>query len=252
MPASSSTTPGIIATTEALQMAAIQEEDDTALKWKKKWIALQKAYIKACEGHADALDGWNAVEEGRDLAVMATEAATSRTLTAEERILELEDQVASLKARLGTKEVRVDEVQSLAKRLVAAEVRVKLLEAKLQEKVEEVSMSEVTSLVSHSALEEVERKLEVWNKELHEKKVEAQELRHKNTELKGTRRIRMVDKGVGALPRPQVCFVPVQTEAATVGVGVAVPMFDFGIPKTWAKRAAMGFPRGGGGVIPPH
>ena len=42
----------------------------------------------------------------------------------------------------------------------------------------------------------------------------------------------MVDKGVGALPRPQVCSVPVQTAAATVRVGVAVPKFVFGMPKT--------------------
>ena len=135
---------------------------------------------------------------------MAAEAATSRALVAEERILELQDLVASLQARLGTEEVRVEKVRSLAERLVGAEDRVELLEAELQEKTEEVSMSEATSLVSHTALEEVERKLEVQNKELHDKKVEAQELRRENAELKGTHRTRMVDKGVGALPRPQV------------------------------------------------
>ena len=56
-PASSSTTLGLIATTDALRMATIQEEDDTALGWKTKWIASQEAYTKACEGHTDALDG---------------------------------------------------------------------------------------------------------------------------------------------------------------------------------------------------
>ena len=112
--------------------------------------------------------------------------------------------------------------------MIAAEDRVELLEAELQEKAEEVSMSEVTSLVSHTTIEEVERKLEVRNKDLHEKKVEAQELRRENAELKGTRRTRMVDKGVGALPRLQVCSVPVQTDAATVGFGLAVPKFVFG------------------------
>ena len=64
------------------------------------------------------------------------------------------------------------------------------------------------------------------------------------------RSTRMVDKGVGALPRPQVCSVPVQTDAATVGVGVAVPKFVFGVPKTWAERAPIGLPGGGGGVVP--
>ena len=121
----------------------------------------------------DALDGWNAAEEGRDLAVMAAEAATSRALTSEEKILELQDLVASLKARLGTEEVRVEKVRSLAERLVATEERVELLEAELQEKAEEVSMSEASGLVSHTALEEVERKLEVRNKGLHNKKVKA-------------------------------------------------------------------------------
>ena len=233
-------------------MATIQEEDDTTLGWKTKWIASQEAYIKKCVGLADALDSWNAAEEGQDLAVMAAEAAKSRALTAEEKILELESLVASLKTRLGTEEVRVEKVRSLAERLVAAENRVEQLESELEEKADEVSMSEVTSLVSHTALEEVERKLEVWNKELHDKKVEAQELRRENTELKGTRRTRMVDKGVGALPRPQVCSVPVQTDAATVGVGVAVPKFVYGMPKTWAERAPIGLPGGGDGVVPPR
>ena len=232
-------------------MAMIQEEDDTAWAWKTKWIVLQEAYIKECEGHADALYGWNVAEEGRDLEVMAAEAATSRALTGEERILELRDLVASLKARLRTEEVRVEKVRSLAERLVAAGNRLELLEAELQAKVEEVSMSEATCLVSHTALEEVERKLEVRNKELHDKKVEAQELRRENTELKVTRRTRMVDKGVGSLPRPQVYSVPVQTDTATVGVGVAVPKFVSGVPQTWAERAAMVLPGGGGGVVHP-
>ena len=82
--------------------------------------------------------------------------------------------------------------------------------------------------------------------------MEAQELQCENAELKGTRRTRMVDKGVGALPRPQVCSVPVQTDAATVGVGAAVPKFFFGMPQTWAKRAATGLPGGGGGIVPPR
>ena len=82
------------------------------------------------------------------------------------------------------------------------EDRIELLEAELQEKAEEVSMSEAMSLVSHTVLEEVERKLEVRNTELPDKKVEAQELRRENAELKGTRRTRIVDKGVGALSRP--------------------------------------------------
>ena len=60
------------------------------------------------------------------------------------------------------------------------------MEEELQEKPEELSMSEATSLVSHTALEEVERKLKVRTKELYEKKVEAQELRHENAELKRT------------------------------------------------------------------
>ena len=42
----------------------------------------------------------------------------------------------------------------------------------------------------------------------------------------------MVNKRVGALPRPQVCSVPIQTDAATVGVGVAVPKFIFGMLRT--------------------
>ena len=83
--------------------------------------------------------------------------------------------------------------------------------------------------------------MEVWNKELHDKKVEAQELRREISEMNGTWRTRMVDKGVGALPRPQVYSVPVQTDAATVGVGIAVPKFVFDA-KTWAERAAMGVP----------
>ena len=57
-------------------------------------------------GLADALDGWNAAIEGRDLAVMAAEAATSRALTAEEKILELEGLVASLKTTSRTKKWR--------------------------------------------------------------------------------------------------------------------------------------------------
>ena len=173
-----------------------------------------------------------------------------RALTAEEKVLEVEDLVASLKARLGTEEVRVMKVRSLAERLGAAENQVELLERQLQEKAEEVSMFEATSLVSHTTLEEVERKLQVRNKELHEKKLEAKELRCENAEWKGTRRTRMVDKGVGALPRPQVCFVPVQTDAATIGVGLAVANCVFGV-KTWVERAAMGVPGGGSGVVPP-
>ena len=131
-------------------MATIQEEDDTALGWKTKWIASQEAYIKKCVGLADALDGWNAAEEGRDLAVIAAEAATSRALTAEEKILELEGLVESLKTRLRTEEVRVEKVRSLVERLVAAENRVEQLEGELEEKPDEVSMSEATSLVSHT------------------------------------------------------------------------------------------------------
>ena len=119
-------------------------------------------------GLADALDGWNAAEEGRDLAVMAAEAATSRALNAEEKILDLEGLVASLKTRLETEEVRVEKVRSLAEWLVAAETRVEQLEGELEEKADEVSMSEATSLVSYTALEEVERELEVRNKELHD------------------------------------------------------------------------------------
>ena len=103
-------------------------------------------------GLADALDGWNAAEEQRDLAVMAAEAAASRALTAEEKILELEHLVISLKARLGTEEVQVEKVWSMAERLVAVEDTVELLEAELQEKADEVSMSEATSLVSHTML----------------------------------------------------------------------------------------------------
>ena len=121
-------------------------------------------------GLTDVLDGWNAAENGRDLAVMAAESATSRVLTAEERILELEDLVASMKTRRGTEEVRVEKVRSLAERLVAAEDKIDLLEAELREKAKEVSMSEVMSLVSHTATEEVERKLEVRNKELHDRR----------------------------------------------------------------------------------
>ena len=90
---------------------------------------------------------------------MAAEAAPLRPLIVEERILELENLVTSLKARLGTKEVCVEKVQSLADRLVAAENRVELLEGELQEKPKEVSMSGATSLVSHTAPEEVQRKL---------------------------------------------------------------------------------------------
>ena len=70
-------------------------------------------------------------EEGRDLAVMAAEAASSRALTAEEKILELEHLVTSLKTRLGTEEVRVEKVRSLAERLVATENKVELLGAEL-------------------------------------------------------------------------------------------------------------------------
>ena len=80
--------------------------------------------------------------------------------------------------------------------------------------------------------------MKVQNKELHEKKVEAHKLRHENAELQGTRRTRIVDKGVGALRRPQVCSAPVQTDAATVRVGLAVPNCVFGV-KTWAEWAAM-------------
>ena len=124
---------------------------------KTKWIASQEAYIKACEGRADALDGWNTAEEVSDLAVMAAEAATSKVLSAKERILELEDLITSQKTRLGTEKVWVNKVWSLAERLVAAEDEVELLEAELQEKAKEVSMSEVTSLVWHTALEDQNR-----------------------------------------------------------------------------------------------
>ena len=112
---------------------------------------------------------------------MAAEVAILRILIVEERILELEDLVASLKARLRTEKIQVEIMQSLAKRLLAAE------------KAEEVSMLEATILVSHTGLEKVERKLKVWNKELHENKVEALELRRENAEFKGTQRTRMVD-----------------------------------------------------------
>ena len=71
---------------------------------------------------------------------MAAEVAPSRALIAEERILELEDLVRSLKARLGTEEIWVEKVRSLAERLVTAENRVELLEGELQENPEEVSM----------------------------------------------------------------------------------------------------------------
>ena len=60
----------------------------------------------------------------------------------------------------------------------------------------------------------------------------------------------MVDKGVRALPRPQVGFVPVQTDAATVRVGLAVPNCVFGV-KTWAERAAMRAADGQSSVVPP-
>ena len=88
---------------------------------------------------------------------MAAEAAPLRALIVEERILELEDLVTSLMARLVTEEVQVEKVQALAERLVAVENRVELLEEELQEKPEEVSMSDATSLVLHTALEEVKR-----------------------------------------------------------------------------------------------
>ena len=60
----------------------------------------------------------------------------------------------------------------------------------------------------------------------------------------------MVDKGVGALPMPQVCSVPVLTDIATVGVRLAVPNCVFGA-KTWAERIAIGVPGAGFGVVPP-
>ena len=208
------------------------------------------AYIKKCVSLADALEGWNVAEEGRDLAVMATEAAISRALTAEERILELEHLVTSLKFKLGTKAVRVVKVWYQAMRLVAAENREKSLETELQERAEKVNMSEATCLVLHTTLEKVESKLEGQNNEPQEKKVESQEFRCENVELKRTWRTRMVDKGVGALPRLQVCSVPVQTDADTIGVGVTVPIFVFGA-KTWVERAAIWVPGGGSGVVPP-
>ena len=60
----------------------------------------------------------------------------------------------------------------------------------------------------------------------------------------------MVDKGVGALPRPLVYSVPVQTPAATIRVGLAVPNCVFGVT-TWAERVAMRAADGGSGVVPP-
>ena len=78
-------------------------------------------------------------------------------------------------------------------------------------------MLEATSLVSHTTLEEMQslRIFEVWNKELHEKKVESQELQYKNIDFKKTRRMKIVDKGVRALLTLQVYFVPIQTDTAT-------------------------------------
>ena len=61
-------------------------------------------------GYADSLDGWVVAEEGKNLAIMAAEAATSRALTAEDGILQHHDLVASLKARLETEEVWVEKV----------------------------------------------------------------------------------------------------------------------------------------------
>ena len=87
--------------------------------------------------------------------------------------------------------------------------------------------------MSHTALEEVKRKLEVQNKELHEKKVEALELQGENMELNGTWRTKMVDKGGGALPRPQVYSVSVHTDKATCGFMTAVPHFNFVVLITW-------------------
>ena len=61
----------------------------------------------------------------------------------------------------------------------------------------------------------------------------------------------MVDKAVGALPRPPLCSVHLQTNAATVGVGLTVPNYLLGA-KTWAERAALGAAGGGAGVVPPY
>ena len=60
----------------------------------------------------------------------------------------------------------------------------------------------------------------------------------------------MVDKGVGALPRPLVYSVPVQTPTATIRVGLAVLNYVFNV-KTWAERAAMRAADGGSGIVPP-
>jgi len=68
--------------------------------------------------------------------------------------------------------------------------------------------------------------------ELGKSKTEVQSLRRELLEAQGTRRAKMVDKGVRALPRPEVSSTLVQTDGGSGGL-------------SWAGIAAKGSERGG-------
>jgi len=71
-----------------------------------------------------------------------------------------------------------------------------------------------------------------YRKELKESKKEVQSLREKVLEVQGARRAKMVDKGVRALPYPEVSSTLTQTDGSSGGL-------------SWAGIAAKGSERGG-------
>ncbi len=219
-----SPTPSVATTTAALQQVTIEEETETAGYWKKKYEVLLELNSLLTVANKDyPLMAKGLDEEMKKVEKLETKVMNLDTICGlrEKKLMEWKGEIAAHKDRMKQMRAAIDEfvpdpeswesfdcpasgVVHGINRLYDMWKKAEDYQAVVEERVQEQYKD---SIVGHA------KEREEWKVELEHAEHARVELK-KQMEEKEKRRPKMVDKGVRALPRPEVCSTLTQTDAA--------------------------------------